>query len=381
MTIALNRDLESGGYISQSAQYRHINAPSTDILDSTQTVYPSVDYLHTKGVNTPGFKKLVNSGSLVPYTYFWQLAIRGTQSSVFRIESTNWPSSGQLYYTTPSTTGAAQSNLSFDPVVLESQIAAQSIDFDSLVQAAASSLYSGGWDALTFLAELKQTISMFRNIGYSLLDLIRRWNGKGSINAYLEGRYGWRTLIFDLQDLNKALSSLDDSRDVSSKRASQLHNWNVHTDVAADTSQFTRRVLTNEQYVLSARGSVAAEIQVPKFQFNPVTTAWELLRFSFVIDWFFSVGAALNALSLVTLSRSYTASYGWNLSVTRSVSFSGVVAKPGWKNPTITLNSTSTGTYKVRIPTGVSVLPHFRLNLDGWKVTDLLALVLQALRR
>jgi hypothetical protein len=85
---------------------------------------------------------------------------------------------------------------------------------DKYVQEAAAAIYSSGHDTLTFLAELTDVRHMFLQTGKRLLRLSKLapkgWKGMSS--DWLSGRYGWRTLMFDLQDLNKAVKNLGDTR-------------------------------------------------------------------------------------------------------------------------------------------------------------------------
>lgn len=130
-------------------------------------------------------------------------------------------------------------------------------------------------------------------------------------------------------------------------------------------------VVTDE---ISLRGSVTADINPPRFQLNPVITGWELIRFSFIIDWFVQVGTWLEAMSFLVFSTNYTASYGYK--VTREV------------NCTMTdvvFNATSSGSHEGyalstgeltwRIPSTVSHLPTIRVNVNTPKMIDLWALL------
>ena len=115
---------------------------------------------------------------------------------------------------------------------------------------------------------------------------------------------------------------------------------------------------------------------------NPVATAWELIPFSFVIDWFISVGQAIEAASFDVLEQAYSASTSFLSEMDRTmyteiVDFDTDVLSRLEQYQEGSCNST----YKVRKPCGVSVKPHFTLRIDNLKIADLLALVKQRFRR
>jgi hypothetical protein len=131
----------------------------------------------------------------------------------------------------------------------------------------------------------------------------------------------------------------------------------------------------------SIRGSVIADIEVPAFQFNPVQTAWELVPFSFVVDWFFTVGDSLSALSFAATQKAYSAAAGFSVNVVREYStyisdeYYGYVSGPG---------NYQTGhceaTYEHRRPCILPYQPRLTVKLNNLKIIDLLTLVLQRLK-
>lgn len=262
-------------------------------------------------------------------------------------------------------------------------------------QRAAAKLYGRGWDGLTFLAEFHQVVRMFRGAAGQFIELIKQYIGYkrrhlGSadtplktFNQWLATRYGWRILLYDIEDINKLVDEIDKEALTRTKeRVGQSFTHTVDNSysrslgVIYDVSDIT-------EYDISVRGSIIADFMPSKVQLNPVVTTWELIPYSFVVDWFISIGTALEALSFLALNNLYTASYGYHVTATRNVSVGTISYDPSWVNPWHAgLNEYTVKEeveYKFRQPVSVSAIPSVRINLDWLKVTDLIALIGQSL--
>lgn len=253
-------------------------------------------------------------------------------------------------------------------------------DGQALVQAAAAKIYSSGWDALTFAAELKQTIAMFENLlnGNFFRTAMRAVKGdlKSASNLDLEVRYGWRTFVYDIQDFVKALDSISEKRTRYKERVgvTEVARSSGYTDYSFGLG--THRYTTSVETTVGVRGSVVADVSPPKISLNVAVTLWEITTLSFVIDWFLQVGAYLESLSFMAISAQYYAAYGTDISTVTRFSVRTVSADNGcysnFKCDTVALELTRT-----RTPTTIPLLPKFRVNLNVNKVIDLLALLRQ----
>lgn len=184
----------------------------------------------------------------------------------------------------------------------------------------------------------------------------------------------------DLQGLDKALHSVK-SRSPFSKGKAHSNADLVDIfdeDLSDESANIT--VTRTDSYRFSVRANVVTQLEVPRFTFNPLVTAWELIKFSFVIDWFFSVGNAIKALSVIVMSKHYTASYGYEVRCSRETKMTVSSVTSGY---TVHASRDATGesVLSARIPTSVSVIPRLQLNLNVSKIVDLLALLAQALIR
>lgn len=357
------------------------------------------------GVLLDDFHKRKNSGELLPYTRYTSLSHKFTSEGTNLVSIDLSDQNGTLWRTQWRWAGGVTLPLTERNVlfqvgktnVVDQVLRDLGIDRYIYPQRAAAKLYSRGWDGLTFLAELHKTVRMFRGVGTQIVRLVRdyrryvrslrRYKDGGQVilltfNQWLQGRYGWRILLYDIEDINRTIREMDEK---SLTRVKETVGDSFYHVVDSSRSEayfnYTNNVSDISEYEVGVRGSIIADFLPSKISLNPIVTAWELIPFSFVIDWFLNVGRALEALSFLTLNNQYTASYGIYCGVTRQISYE-VVANPGrtiissnWE-----LNKHAENwEYKQRHPVVVSTIPRMDINLDGFKVTDLIALVLQVL--
>ncbi len=118
--------------------------------------------------------------------------------------------------------------------------------------------------------------------------------GKYPANKFLEYQYGWKPLMSDIHDAQEKAHEvllqdyvLTGSKSVSAENYSESHHFGE------------KKTLRSK---ISVRTQIKAKISNPALHgistwglLNPVAIAWELVPFSFVIDWFMPVGNTLNA--------------------------------------------------------------------------------------
>ena len=240
------------------------------------------------------------------------------------------------------------------------------------------------------MAELHKTVSMFRNLVPRAIKYAReakrlkktgalkRW-GYSSIDEWLQTRYGWRILVYDIQDITKLISEIDeDQRTRIKERTGNSWQWtedNSYTITGGHQLNYDDITV----HSLSVRGSIIADFVPARININPVATGWELITLSFVIDWFLNVGQALEALSFLLLSDQYTASWGVELDSWRTVTCEPEAGNSAWSSgfhsnfDEISVEE-RTKIFK-RVPCHVSKLPLPAVNLDGFKVMDLVAIL------
>jgi hypothetical protein len=250
-------------------------------------------------------------------------------------------------------------------------------------QKAAAKCYSAGHDSLTFLAELSKTKKMFI---HTVQDLLRgkflkgKYWDKAVASRWLEGRYGWRTLKYDIEDLNEAISNLSKEADRIWGRTYDSYRTISNTDVAWKNGEAYGTLYFHDEIKVELKGFVIAEFDPAEFSFNPLVTGWELLTWSFIIDWLVNVGQMIAALSFITFNPTFYACYGYKITVNREFHTITEGSTPDW--------STNSGlwgecesTLVRRVPCDIPKLPFINLRIDALKIMDLLALLLGLTRR
>lgn len=248
-------------------------------------------------------------------------------------------------------------------------------------QGAAAKLYSKGFDALTFGAELGKTAKMFRDVGKSLTKFSNlRADPLAVADLWLQGRYGWRPLINDLQTLEKTVKKFDQSRQRYSAMQGDVIFDNVSSNTDVDEGEVVMTWSQNHTVSLSRRGTVVADIYPAKYRTNIYVTAWELVPYSFVVDWMYDVGTAIEAASFLTLASDYTAANGYKMTFTSNESWAVKTWDPSFSGD-ISQSSTWEAEYVSRKPVSVSSKPQLVNKLNKLKVLDSIALVLQRFKR
>jgi hypothetical protein len=273
------------------------------------------------------------------------------------------------------------------------------INSRNLVQRAAAGLRRDTFDATTFAGELFQTVNMFRNIPSKIVDIARgkRYGGPFGfqyfVDDYLESRYGWRTLRYDIEDVDRAIQRLANGKDLRKRNKSsatdsftesstESRNLSIGIKSSSGTGTASLGVMqcqVNISTEVKAKGICIADYVKPVFSFSAAKTAWELTTLSFALDWVWNVGQALDAVQVV-------ASSGGVESCISTLSRSTLEG---------TLGSQVSGTYpyisgtivyrsvierRTRNALAVPLTPQPQFNLDLWKGADLFGLLHQRVR-
>lgn len=338
-------------------------------LVSTLEVAYTEESRTMSGWDIPNFHARKKAGELLPFTPFAQTTAQWKFS-----ESRSVSKSGHIYQLLHHSGAAVHSRLTAQDDLVSYMNEVEG-DPDYFVQAAASKIYSSGWDSLTFIAELTKTVAMFKGFVRRLISLALR----GRLDKiWLEGRYGWRTLVYDMVDINNALANIDSHRKRFRESVGTNQEWSViHDHVVPLDGLNSATYRAVDTILVGLRGTVAADIEPPTFQFNPFTTAWELIGLSFVVDWVINVGQFLESMSFLVVNTKYTAAAGMYGEMTRVWSVPSTSASGGYTVDFVTVDEQLCFvTRTVRTPATVSKSPLLQLRLDGFKVMDLVAILL-----
>jgi hypothetical protein len=369
------RSKTSGSLTAQTLTGYRQPVGGAKVVDETQAKLLSCDFYQMDGWDVEHFHARMKRGELVEQTPFSKFANKTSGSG--QADRTNTtPNPDIRYWFEPYW---AWSSPSVTRTFLETFVGTLNVNTGPYVQAAAARIYSNGFDALTFLAELKKTIRMF----YKTADTFKGLLNQGKLSeTWLRARYGWRILFYELNDISNALETLDIKRKRYSETCGGTQVGASSTSTAVTSASFNATLNTVVSWKLSVRGNIVADIEPPRFEFNPITTAWELIPYSFIVDWFFKVGQWLASMSFLAFTSEYVASTGYRLEYTQRIYLSAISPKAGWILNDVHSDYTTVATLSNRAPTTVPFRLSTNLSVpEAAKILDLLALIRLALRR
>jgi hypothetical protein len=345
---------------------------------------------------TPGFQSLLKCGGFLPLN----------PVTITTTTETRTPGDGIHNFTF---SGGCFRNRNTGPLWLSRPwlLTLPAVD-EGLIDAAATNAIAdckaGIYDALTDLAELSKTADLvglqykrvvrFALKAARLAKAIRRGEVKRFLRRggkkprdwreifsklWLEYRYGWLPAIHSAQSLIAALQSDLKKGDIvrGSSRVSVTLD-DVKTVVTNPTSYTTRTEICVISGTRTYRGKAFASIKNSNafFQFDPLVTTWELIPFSFIVDWFLQIGNWLEAVSPFTgsglLGSQVSIKDEYTIEQTFDESYSDAQHSGVFNGLSTKIEVES---YE-RFPHGAGVLPSWNLRLNPSRIADLFALIL-----
>jgi hypothetical protein len=381
--------LEQGGsvYKPNIATFKDPDGFTTNIISTDRL--DSVAYIKSSGVRTPHFRERLHRGELIPFTPWDQVFEQGSVLSgyYFTVDPAGY--TAEVPWFNGYRDGSESEALGDFRVDIPSLIAAYPLDPRDLLQSAASRIATKGYDALTALGELKETVEMYSTTVHRLKNFTTKAIGKFKPfhrleqrvellnNLWLEARYGWRILFKDTNDLSAALNHFNKARTRYTARPQDVAHVSNKTIHESDSEAHVAYTVVEDQIVYGARGCITADIKPPQFAFDPLATAYELIPYSFVVDWVVNIHDMLQTLAFLRMNREYTASEGRSITFTRNWHVD-VDFKPGYSGQV-----TSIGKYVAewvnRNPRTIPLTPSVSTNVTGLHIADAFALTYQRL--
>lgn len=248
----------------------------------------------------------------------------------------------------------------------------------------------GTLDLSVSLAEAGQTARMFRVTEgiRSFVHEFRGWRGviRGVAKARLQFAYGWKPLANDLyQAANESLRLVLNEIESVKARCSEGISHGSGDFTLWGAQGVNTRVIRNGQYrcELGLKFKTKGHNVDRWASLNPVSIAWELMPYSFVIDWMVNVGGYLRDLETSLLyNNSFVNGYH-----TQVIAFDAT-----WHSvrKTVTVTSTTretstvdaTATYRYRYLTRTLLTsypaprpPSFKADLGTGRLLNLAALI------
>lgn len=181
----------------------------------------------------------------------------------------------------------------------------------AVVNAAVAEGREAVWDTLTFLGEWKETQNMLANCLHRITNIaercayaarkVKKNPAKAFSKYWLEYRYGWLPAVLDAQSALEALAH----REVDMKfgRGYQLIEFDDEEEVLVEDVdsisdfRFQRRISGTHTVRGWSAVSVSDGIASQRFGFDPLATAYELMTYSFILDWFIQIGTWIASIS------------------------------------------------------------------------------------
>lgn len=339
------------------------------------------------GVCTKGYFKLLRQNKLIPYNPWKKFHEEGEAlvSIGGRIKTSQTNQTGDKA-TACGTFDGQISAVNIDNGALSS-FYEQELPY--LLMAAQSCCYTqASFDLATFLAELPETVRMLGTVVERLRDIKRGKIGKFKKLAsrpgdiLLEARYGWRPLFNDLSGLSKVLSRMQEklTRVSCNRKNSQVSSDDTGWYLVGEDALRKVYKRVENTYTVTPMASVAADFKPSMFQFNPLVTGYEVIPLSFVLDWVWNVGMALESLSLEILASDKTACAGFLIEISTDSSLKYEAKPPAFYDTVPQSTYRSTLTYKKRWPSAVPLIPPIKPRVDLMKIADIMAILAQSFR-
>lgn len=223
-----------------------------------------------------------------------------------------------------------QEYLVYIPEYYKIQVPAPPVVSDEGLTSALAKANEGELDLLTSLAELPETISFLHKAIRQASALVKPRRLVKSIKdmrstkisgSWLEYRYGLMPIIYDVYGLLQVIERMGRLYETSRDRS----DTDVQYEYSDSVYQYSVSGLTVNRAWVKRRydpknlfNSVGSLLS-----FNPLKTAWELVPYSFVVDWFVNIGDAISSISLTTLCEEERLCVSAQSQLLTSVSFNG----------------------------------------------------------
>lgn len=281
--IKYNAQSGGGAYSTILGYYSKATAqtPST-VLNSSYRVGTSEVMVD---VTSPGYFKTLKEGGVFPVNPLTQTKTTVPEPAKVFTKWINPP--GSTGYFSAETMELGLSAPTHNP---------HSINTGALVNEAIANARSKSFDASTFLAEFSDIIRLFTSIKGNLIRYAQKMNTRVAAESWLTYRYGIQPLISDLEKLQSMMGSLE-GKYYPRGYAEDYTSSTTTTSWAKPRSSSPLEFRTETTTQTTVRASAMFECSGHNIQFDPVVTAYEMVPFSFIVDWFFSLGAAIAANS------------------------------------------------------------------------------------
>lgn len=288
------------------------------------------------------------------------------------------------------------------------------VDPDITLQAALASAQTDAWDTATFMAELGKTVEMFTSFRGRVMqhytkvlelgDRIHSSRNTGKLlfayadafaEAWLTLRYGLRPLYYDAIAIQRAVHQLSEgvtnplargwsTGNLATNRSRITNgvdlNWSIPVGAGFGDGATVMQWSAYKEISEQSRATVGVRVSTRvATMFDMAVTSWEMMPWSFILDWFITVGDAIAAFSPFATGTQEYNTHTLTTTMTEVYSFKPSITPFGdWKGGTEGSVGTITKITEIRnrtVDREIKPTLAFNLNIDALKVLDLLTIV------
>lgn len=260
----------------------------------------------------------------------------------------------------------------------------------AMVHSARARVNAAALDVLTNIFESKDLPRTFRTTLQGVTDLAlaaarRSRHPRDFHSHWLNYRYGWMPLIFTLNDAVTAMNNVREGF-IREKMSATFNSSDASNRDGPSDPNSLWRFQENYTQRLRVTGMAYGEVSglSGSYGFDPLVTAWELVPYSFVVDWFFQVGTFLQSVSPFGVAANLRSGYSIRTSLVRKImtrvyyNNSPTIVKVG--SGTLGILTLTTERYE-RVPDEGGSMPGWNPRLSTERLVDAAALVLNQKRR
>lgn len=250
---------------------------------------------------TPGFTRLQECGKFLPLN----------PVDIVTVTETRVPATGShdTYKISPSVhTNTTWGSLCGTSITWPFYLSVPGIDnslVDLVVTSARANAANFEWDVLTFLAELEKSVDEIAAVGRAFNNLTafmaekavrtRRNPYQVFRELWLWSRYSVRPMMYDVLNAAQALASdLSDHELIRGRGSHSTDGSDSHVQInLADGGNYQQTLTETIQWSRTYRSMVYMDVGEAihhRFGTDILQTAWELIPYSFVVDWFINIG-------------------------------------------------------------------------------------------
>jgi len=367
--------------------YTYISGP--DCPNSwSKTETTKIKRGHYEGDSTPHFYKRKKAGGLLPLNAYKRFDAE--VNSPHGIYSGRYvrPISGsadKVYnYSVNSVRSIPNATIDLGAAELISVSMTEGVNTNALMQAATANARPE-LDAGTLLAEMHKTVDLFtgaRSRAVALINKARRLDMRrleAISDAWLEWRYGWRILGYDIQSAIETFNHPFRDEIAEGRAGLTVNGAPLVVNHPFSGYYVSHDYMETIERSVSVRASVAIQYSYSSLNAGlslPIT-AWELIPFSFVSDWFVSIGDVIAAYEVLQNAAGFEGSISTRFSETGTAIVSGVGVGTGTYAtlPHASGGASSSATLLTRNRASrPSLTPEVRVKLSPAKIADILAI-------